>query len=30
VSIKTRTEHGKKVVTRVREAGDTPVLTNVN
>jgi hypothetical protein len=30
VSIKTRTEHGKKVVTRVRAAGDTPVLTNVN
>jgi hypothetical protein len=30
VTVKTRTEHGKKVVTRVREAGDTPVLTNVN
>jgi hypothetical protein len=30
VTIRTRTEHGKKVVTRVREAGDTPVLTNVN
>ncbi|MGA7991549.1 MAG: hypothetical protein WCC53_08975, partial [Thermoanaerobaculia bacterium] len=30
VTIRTRTERGKKVVTRVREAGDTPVLTNVN
>ncbi len=30
VTIRTRTEHGKKVVTRVREASDTPVLTNVN
>jgi hypothetical protein len=30
VSIRTRTEHGKKVVTRVRDAGDTLVLTNVN
>lgn len=30
VTIKTRTERGKRVVTRVREAGDTPVLTNVN
>ena len=30
VTVRTRTEHGKKVVTRVRAAGDTPVLTNVN
>ena len=30
VTIKTRTEHGKRVVTRVRDAGDTTVLTNVN
>lgn len=30
VAIRTRIEHGKRVVTRVREAGDTPVLTNVN
>ncbi|HTS01405.1 MAG TPA: hypothetical protein VMN04_02700 [Thermoanaerobaculia bacterium] len=30
VSIRTKIEHGKRVVTRVREAGDTPVLTNVN
>jgi hypothetical protein len=30
VSIRTRTEHGKKVVTRIAESGDTPVLTNVN
>lgn len=30
VTIRTRTEHGKKVVTRMRESGDTPVLTNVN
>jgi hypothetical protein len=30
VTIRTRTEHGKKVVTRVRDAGDTPVLTNAN
>ncbi len=30
VTIRTRTEHGKKVVSRVREAGGTPVLTNVN
>jgi hypothetical protein len=30
VTIRTKTEHGKKVVTRVRAAGDTPVLTNVN
>lgn len=30
VTIRTRTERGKKVVVRVREAGDTPVLTNVN
>lgn len=30
VTIRTRTVHGKKVVTRVREAGNTPVLTNVN
>jgi hypothetical protein len=30
VTIKTRAEHGKRVVTRVREASETPVLTNVN
>jgi len=30
VTVKTRNEHGKRVVTRIREAGDTPVLTNVN
>lgn len=30
VTIKTRTERGKRVVTRVRESGDIPVLTNVN
>jgi hypothetical protein len=30
VTIKTRTENGKKVVSRVREASDAPVLTNVN
>jgi hypothetical protein len=30
VTIKTRSEHGKRVVTRVRDAGDTTVLTNVN
>lgn len=30
VTVKTRTEHGRKVVTRVKEAGETPVLTNVN
>jgi hypothetical protein len=30
VTIRTRTEHGKRVVSRVREAGDIPVLTNVN
>jgi hypothetical protein len=30
VTVRTRTEHGKKVVTRIREAGDIPVLTNVN
>jgi hypothetical protein len=30
VTIRTRTEHGRKVVARVREAGDTPVLSNVN
>ena len=30
VTIKTRTEGGKKVVTRVRESAETPVLTNVN
>jgi hypothetical protein len=30
VTIRTRTEHGKKVVSRVRESGETPVLTNVN
>ena len=29
VTIRTRTEHGKKVVTRVRESGETKVLTNV-
>jgi hypothetical protein len=30
VTVKTRTENGKKVVSRVREASDAPVLTNVN
>jgi hypothetical protein len=30
VTIKTRTENGKKAVSRVREASDAPVLTNVN
>jgi hypothetical protein len=30
VMIKTRTENGKKVVSRVREASGAPVLTNVN
>ncbi len=30
VTIRTRTEHGKRVVTRVRLAGETPVLTNVD
>lgn len=30
VTVRTRTEHGKRVVTRVREASGTPVLTNVN
>ena len=30
VSIQTKTQHGKKVVTRVRETDGTPVLTNVN
>lgn len=30
VTIRTRTEGGKKVVARVREATETPVLTNVN
>jgi len=30
VTIKTRTENGKKVVSRIREASDAPVLTNVN
>ncbi|HEY3349907.1 MAG TPA: hypothetical protein VGM13_09060 [Thermoanaerobaculia bacterium] len=30
VTIRIRTEKGKKVVSRVRAAGDAPVLTNVN
>ncbi len=30
VTIRTRTVHGKRVVTRVQRAGETPVLTNVN
>lgn len=30
VTIRTRSERGKRVVTRVREASDIPVLTNVN
>lgn len=30
VAIKTRSENGKRVVTRLREADDMPVLTNVN
>jgi hypothetical protein len=30
VTVKTRTEHGKKVVTRVRASGDAPVPANVN
>ena len=30
VTIRTRTENGKKAVSRVREASDAPVLTNVN
>jgi len=30
VTIKTRTENGRKVVSRVRAASDAPVLTNVN
>jgi hypothetical protein len=30
VTIRTRSERGKRVVTRVRESGDTPVLSNVN
>ena len=30
VTVRTKTEHGKKVVTRVREAAATPVLSNVN
>jgi len=30
VTLRTKTEHGKTVVSRVREAGETTVLTNVN
>lgn len=30
VTIRTRAERGKRVVTRIRESGDTPVLTIVN
>jgi hypothetical protein len=30
VTVKTRAEHGTRVVTRMREAADVPVLTNVN
>jgi hypothetical protein len=30
VTIRTRIDHGKRVVSRVREAGATPVITNMN